>query len=62
MTLGKWTLLECDYCQGAIGDTPAWSGGHPFHRECLEHRNAVATRFIDEMQRQIKEDAERYPA
>ena len=61
MTLGKWTLLECNYCQGSIGETPAWWKGLPFHPGCLEHRNEVFSRFADEAQRQIKKDVERFP-
>lgn len=61
MTLGKWMLCECNYCQGSIGETPVWFGGYPFHRQCLEHRNEAFSMFVDEAQRRIKEDAERFP-
>jgi hypothetical protein len=58
----QWRLIECNYCQGAIGDIPAWHGGYPFHKECLIERNSSVSAFIAEMQRQIKADEKRYPA
>ena len=39
--LGQWHLIECVYCQGAIGENPVWFGGYPYHKECLERRNEI---------------------
>lgn len=39
--LGQWHLIECVYCQGAIGENPVWFGGYPYHKECMERRNEI---------------------
>lgn len=61
MSLGKWTLHECNYCQGSIGETPVWFGGYPFHRVCLERRNEPISGYLNELQRQLEIDKERFP-
>ena len=60
MRLGKWELVECNYCQGAIGEDVVWFGGHPFHPQCLHSRNYIY-KMITDLEEQAKKDRAERP-